>query len=221
MHTQGVMGTRGELARGRQRRLDAAVEDVPRLMGLPGQAVTVAFRGRCCTAVAEKQPGSQAGRPARYHEPITDVVSLELISGSGEQTSWPRPVHLHAMIEIGRDGVRTVQRASRWASYAARVAVVPEERLSEEVMLEASLRGVWVIAAGRSTWVAVSGQQGPVDGATRGLLHRLLDEVVADALEDRSPAGTDSETSDQSPIQQRLRRTEGDRPGANGLMLAS
>jgi hypothetical protein len=104
------------------------------------------------------------------------------VSGPGEQLDWPRPVCLHAIIETGRDAIRTVHRASRWASYAARVAVVPEERVTGQACLEASLRGVWVIAVGESSRVVGPGQCGPVTGAARGVLHRLLDEVVAEAL---------------------------------------
>lgn len=181
MQTQGVMTTRADLATSHSRALDAAVNDVPGLLGLPGRPVTVVFRGRSCTVVAEQQPDS-SGRPPEYREPITEILSLELVSGQGEQPDWPRPVCLHAIIETGRDALRTVHRASRWASYAARVAVVPEERLTEQACLEASLRGVWVIVTGQSLQVAVSGQWGPATGAARGLLHRLLDEVVAEAL---------------------------------------
>lgn len=181
VHTQGLMATRADLATGHGRGLDAGVKDVPGLLGVPGQSVTVAFRGRRCTVVAEQQL-DRPGRPSGYGEPITDILSLELISGQGEQPDWPRPVCLHAIIETGRDALRTVHRASRWASYAARVAVVPEECLTEQACLDASLRGVWVIVAGQSSRVVVSGQWGPPVGAARGLLHRLLDEVVAEAL---------------------------------------
>lgn len=181
MQTHGLMATRADLATGPGRGLDAVVKDVPGLLGVLGQPVTVTFRGRRCTVVAQLQL-DRPGRPPGYREPITDILSLELISGQGEQPDWPRPVCLHAIIETGRDALRTVYRASRWASYAARVAVVPEECLSEQACLEASLRGVWVIVTGGSSRVAVSGQWGPAAGAARGLLHRLLDEVVAEAL---------------------------------------
>lgn len=178
MQNQGLMATRADLAIGHGRGLDAAVTDVPGLLGVPGQSVTVVFRGRRCMVVAEQH----LGRPPGYREPITDILSLELVSGQGEQPDWLRPVCLHAIIETGRDALRTVHRASRWASYAARVAVVPEECLTEQACLDASLRGVWVIVAGHSSRVVVSGQGGPSAGAARGLLHRLLDEVVAEAL---------------------------------------
>ncbi len=184
MQTQVVMATRAGLATNHSRGLDAAVYDVPRLLGMPGLPVTVAFRGRCCTVVADQPPG----RPQKYREPITDIINLELISGHGEQADWPRLVCLHAIIETGRDALRTVHRASRWASYAGRVAVIPEERLTEQACLEASLRGVWVVATGQSSRIAVSGQRGPTTGAARGLLHRLLDEVVAEALAARGAA---------------------------------
>lgn len=195
VHTQVVMTARARLANGRARELAAAVDDVPDLLGLPGQLVTVSFRGRRCTAVAEQQCADElSGRPAKFQGPITDVVSLELISGSGEQPSWVSLARVHAIIETGRDAVRTVHRASRWASYAARVAVVPEDRLTEEACLEASLRGVWVVAAGDSARVAVSGQRGAVRGSARGLLHRLLDEVVADVLRTGGQARKSTDT---------------------------
>lgn len=163
------------------RGLDAAVKDVTTLMGVSGQAVTVSFRGQRCTAVAQLFD-PHTDRTSKGRVPVTDVLNLELISGSGEQPDWPRSIQLHAVIEIGRDAVRTVHRASRWASYAARVAIVPEERLTEQACLEAWLRGVWLITAGESSRVAVLGERGPVTGAARGLLHRLLDEIVAEVL---------------------------------------
>lgn len=193
MHTQLVMAARARLTQGRTRGLDAAVRDVPDLLGLTGQPVTVAFRGRRCTAVAEQRADDLPGRPPQYRAPITDIASLELVSGSGEQPSWVSPAHVYAIIETGRDAVRTVHRASRWGSYAARVAVVPEERVTDEARLEASLRGVWIVTAGDSARVAVSGERGPVGGAARGLLHRLLDEVVADALSAGGGARTSSD----------------------------
>jgi hypothetical protein len=167
------------------------VDDVAALIGVPGHVVTVAFRGHRCTVIADPVPRGHSRRPPRCREPVTDVLSLELVSGSGEQPDWPRPMRLHAVIEAGWDALRTVHRASRWASYAARVAVVPQERVTERACLEAALRGVWIITAGTPSWVVVTGQSGPVTGAARGLLHRLLDEIVAEALLTGSPAVAD------------------------------
>lgn len=177
-----VMATGLGLAVPRRWGLDAAVADVAALIGLPGQAVTVSFRGRRCTVLAQLRPTGLACRPLHCREPITDVMSLELVSGSGQAPDWPRPVDLHALIETGRDALRTVQRASRWASYAARVAVVPAERVTERACLEASLRGVWIITVGEPSRVVVTGESGPVTGARRGVVHRWLDEIVAQAL---------------------------------------
>lgn len=153
------------------------MNDVPSLVGMPGRVVAVRFRGRRCTALAELR-SQEAGCGA----PITDVVSLELISGSGDQPNWTGHARVHALIETGHDALRTVHRASRWASYAARVAVVPGDRVTEQACLEASLRGVWLIAADEGPRVAVAGQRGAVAGAARGPLHRLLDELVAAQL---------------------------------------
>jgi hypothetical protein len=191
VHTQVIMATQAGLATAHSRGLDAAVHEVPRLLGMPGEPVTVVFRGRCCTVIADQQPQ----RPQGYRKPITEIINLELISGHGEETDWSPPVRLHAIIETGRDALRTVHRASRWASYAARVAVIPEERLTEQACLEASLRGIWVIATGRSSRVAVTGQRGLTTGAARGLLHRLLYEVVAEAL-----AAGDTAVNDAEPV---------------------
>jgi hypothetical protein len=158
------------------------VPDVAELMGLSGQAVTVNFRGRRCTVVAQLRPEGFARRPPCSREPMTDVMSLELASGSGEVPGWSRPVDLHAVIESGRDALRTVQRAFRWVSCAAWVALVPEERVTERACFEASLVGGWVIATGEPSRVVVRGEGGPVTGARRSVVHRLLDEIVAEAL---------------------------------------
>jgi hypothetical protein len=86
--------------------------------------------------------------------------------------------------------VMAVQRASRWASYAARVAVVPAARLDDKALLEAQLRGVWVVTAdmaGRCA-VAVEGEAAAVPGSARGLAHRLLDELAWEALLRRDTA---------------------------------
>jgi len=185
------MTTRLGLAGSRGWGLDAAVDGVAALIGLPGQVVTVRFRGRRCTVLAQLHPHGLTCRPPHCREPITDVMSLELVSGSGQAPDWPRPVCVHAVIETGRDALRTVHRASRWASYAARVALVPAERVSERACLEASLLGVWVITAGEPSRVVVTGEGGPVPRARRGVAHRLLDEVIAQALLTGSAAEAD------------------------------
>ena len=155
--------------------LAAAVADLPRVLRVPGRLVTAVFRDRACTAIAEV--GTQLARP-----PLTDIVALELASGAAENTAWTRPIRLHAVVEAGCGPARVLARASRWASYAARVAVLPDDRITDTVLLEAALRGIWVVAAGGSTRVRLVGEDGPVAGSSRGLQHRLLDEIVAAGL---------------------------------------
>ncbi|MCA1673845.1 MAG: hypothetical protein LC799_17130 [Actinobacteria bacterium] len=185
------MSTGADVTREREVGLHAATWSVPDLLGLPGQPVAISFRGRSCVVVAEPRAESlKLGAPG-LRQPITDPVNLELISGSGEQASWAYPVHLHAVVESGNNAVRIVQRVSRWASYAARVAVVPASRLTEVARLEAELRGVWLVSAGNPNRIAVPGERGPVAGAVHGLLHRLLHEVVAEALQARADASAD------------------------------
>jgi len=167
--------------------LTAAVSVVPGLLNVPGQACTVRLRGQSLTVIAELAE-SGLGLGARRRDPITDVLALELASGSGQNVDWPRPVALHAVVVAGQDAVRTVQRASRWASYASRVAVVPAERVSDHVRAEASLRGVWLVAADQPPSVVSAGEIGPTPGSERGLLHRLLDEVVLDVLVRKYPS---------------------------------
>ena len=66
-------------------------------------------------------------------------------------------------------------------------------RLNDKALLEAQLRGVWVVTAdtaGRCA-VAVEGEAAAVPGSARGLAHRLLDELAWEALlrRDAAPAG--------------------------------
>jgi hypothetical protein len=119
---------------------------------------------------------------------VTDPLHLELLTGAADAPGWLRPVALHAAIEARADPLLAVQRASRWASYAARLAVVPAERLSDQVLLEARPRGVWLVAAAGKAHkfrVVVAGQRRPTAGSARGLPHRLLDELIWTEL-DRS-----------------------------------
>jgi hypothetical protein len=146
---------------------------------MPGRLVTVTFRGTRVRVLAEHDRAAQRARPAAPR-PVPDLPHLELLTGAGVAPDWPRPVVLHAAIEARADPLLAVQRASRWASYAARVAVVTGQPLSDEVLLEAWLRGVWVIARvrGGRLMVAAAGQRGPAAGSARGLPHRLLDELI-------------------------------------------
>ena len=151
------------------------------------------FRGARVRLLAEHNLAGQRLRAGEAPGPVTDPLRLELLTGSGEATGWPRPVVLGAVIEAFADPVMAVQRASRWASYAARVAVVPAARLDDRALLEAQLRGVWVVTAdtaGRCA-VAVEGEAAGVPGSARGLAHRLLDELAWEALlrRDAAPAG--------------------------------
>lgn len=160
------------------------------LLGVSGKVVILRFRGARIRVFAAENPEGQHARSA-VAEPVTDPLHLELLSGLGEAPDWPRPVFLHAIIETRSDPVLAVQRASRWASYSPRVAVVPQVRLSERALLEAQLRGVWVVAASApgKFHVALAGERAPAAGSVRGLAHRLLDELVWEALsEQRRPS---------------------------------
>lgn len=141
------------------------------------------FRGTRLRVLAEHDLAGQRRR-ALAPEPVTDPLRLELLTGSGEAPGWPRPVVLGSVVEAFPDPVVAVQRASRWASYAARVAVVPLVRLNDRALLEAQLRGVWVVTADASGRfeVAAEGERMAVPGSARGLAHRLLDELAWAAL---------------------------------------
>lgn len=150
------------------------------LLGMPGWLISVTFRGTRIRVLADHdRAGQQARTTAPW--PVTDPLHLELLTGSADTPGWPRPVALYAVMEVRDDPLLAVQRASRWASYAARVAVAPGGRLSDQVRLEARLRGVWLVTTagkGCAFKVVVAGQRGPVAGSARGLPHRLLDELA-------------------------------------------
>jgi hypothetical protein len=158
------------------------------LVGMPGHLVAVTFRGARVCVLAAHDRAAQHSRTVAPG-PVTDPLHLELLSGAGEAPGWLRPVVLHAVIEARSDPLLAVQRASRWASYAARLALVAEARLTDQVLLDAQLRGVWVVTVDKNHQlrVAVTGQPGPADGSMRGLAHRLLDELIWAELR-RSPA---------------------------------
>lgn len=132
--------------------------------------------------IAADDPQGQRARSAAG--PVTDPCHLELLSGSGQAPEWVRPVLLQAVVESRSNPMLAVQRASRWASYSARVAVVPQARLNDRALLEAQLRGVWLVAvsAPGQFQVAVAGERMSVAGSVRGLDHRLLDELAWEAL---------------------------------------
>jgi hypothetical protein len=157
---------------------------------MPGEHVILRFRGTRIQVVASDNREGQLARLAAG--PVTDLLHLELLSGSGEAAHWRRPVLLQAVIECRSDPVLAVQRASRWASYSARVAVVPETRLNDRALLEARLRGVWVVVPDElgQFQVAMVGERKSTAGSVRGLSHRLLDELIWDALRKRKSAST-------------------------------
>jgi hypothetical protein len=97
------------------------------LLGAAGEAFAVTFRGTRVHVLADQDVAGQARRTARY--PVIDLLHLELLTGAGEVPDWPRPVVLHAIVEARADPLLAVQRASRWASYASRVALVDQARL--------------------------------------------------------------------------------------------
>ena len=180
------------LAVRQSRQLDLVLSDtelLPGLLGMGHQVPIPDFRGVRVRVLAGHDLAGQRLRGGAP-EPVTDPLRLELLTGSGEAPDWPRPVVLGAVIEALADPVMAVQRASRWASYAARVAVVPAARLDDKALLEAQLRGVWVVtadASGRCA-VAAEGERTAVPGAVRGLAHRLLDELAWKALLRRDAA---------------------------------
>jgi hypothetical protein len=150
---------------------------------MSGKLLMVSFRGTKIRVLAQQCPDGQRER-SDAPVPVTDPVQLELLTGVGEAPDWPRPVSLKAIVERRSDPVLAVQQASRWASYGARVAVTPMAGLNEQALLEARLRGVWLVAAGgpRRFDVAVTGEPGPTSGSSRGLAHRLLDELIWERL---------------------------------------
>lgn len=156
---------------------------MPDLLGMSGMSVILRFRGtRILVIAADNLAGQRARSPAA--EPVTDPLHLELLSGSGEAPGWHRPVLLQAVIESRSDPVMAVQRASRWASYSARVAVVPQTQLNDRALLEAQLRGVWVVVSSEhgQFHIAMAGERASSPGSVRGLSHRLLDELIWEAF---------------------------------------
>lgn len=187
-----------KLAVRRSQRLDLALPDLmalPGLLSLSGKPAILSFRGARVHVIAAENPDGQQARSSAP-EPVTDPFRLELLTGSGEAQDWHRPVFVQAMIEVRSDPVLAVQQASRWASYSARVAVVPQARLDDRALLEARLRGVWIVAlrAPGQFQVAVAGEPAAAGGSVRGLAHRLLDELVWEALREqgRSPTAVRS-----------------------------
>jgi hypothetical protein len=185
-----------KLAARRSQRSDLAFSDgklLSDLLSMPGRLVIVSFRGTRLRVLAADDVEGQRVRSAAV-EPVTDPLHLELLTGTGEATAWRRPVALQAVVESRSDPALAVQRASRWASYAARVAVVPNARLNDQALLEARLRGVRVVTVGApgQFQVAAVGESAATAGSVRGLAHRLLDELVWEALltEDKASAAT-------------------------------
>lgn len=165
--------------------------ELPSLLSMSGKVVMLSFRGTRIRVLADESPGGVCLRLG-VAEPVTDPSQLELLSGSGEAPDWPRPVLVQAIIEAGSDSTTVVQRASRWASYCARVAVVPRVRLNDRALLEAQLRGVWVLSTGASRHLEVAqvGERTATAGSVRGLAHRLLDELIWEALRESANART-------------------------------
>jgi hypothetical protein len=189
--------------------LVAAVGELPRLMDVPGRVVGVMFRGRPCTLLAQRvAPAYAAG---------SDAVEALEAAGAAAGSGHGLPVQVHAAIEAGRDPVRVLARASRWASYAARVAVVPQERVSDVVLLEASLRGIWVVGAGvgQRPQVCSVGELGPTPGSVSGPHHRALYDLVAAVLDFQGPVGG---ASDLLPVPLRRRGGQHDRPETDLLV---
>ncbi|RSN55831.1 hypothetical protein DMH08_25500 [Actinomadura sp. WAC 06369] len=157
---------------------------VARLAQIPGHCLTVRFRGEPVTVVAELD---EAGVARRQEPPVTDAAHLELLTGIGAAPRWPRPVRLNAVITHRKDPVRAVRRASRWASYASRIAVAPAARVDDRALVGAHARGVWVVGYEEDRpspfRLAAHGEDGPSAGSERGLGHRLLDELIWDALQ--------------------------------------
>lgn len=174
-HVQRACASAGELA--------GWAAPVARLAQVPGHCVTLWFRGEPVTVVAEVD---RDGVAQRHGPPVTDAMHLELLTGIGSAPWWPRPVRLHAVITHRKDPVRAVRRASRWASYASRIAVAPAARINDRALVEAYARGVWVIGYEQGQpsplRLAVHGEDGPATGCEPGLGHRLLDELVWNAL---------------------------------------
>ena len=77
---------------------------------------------------------------------------------------------LGAVIEACANPVLAVQQASRWASYAARGWVTPLAGLNDRALLEAQLRGVWVVTVDASEHFAVAaeGERTATPGSARG-----------------------------------------------------
>jgi hypothetical protein len=164
---------------------------LPGLLGMSGEVVILSFRGTKIQVIAADNPDGQRARLAAA-EPVTDPLHLELLTGSGEAPDWPRPVLLQAIVETRADPVLAVQQASRWASYCARVAVIRRARLNERALLEAQLRGVWMVTASAPSQVqvAVAGERAATAGSVRGLAHRLLDELIWEVLRQQKHPST-------------------------------
>lgn len=144
-----------------------------------GAVVEFSFRGECVRGIAVLNPEVVARRlEGTYPRPITELINLELASSVEHDSScWAEPAQLEVAVVPHRAPMAAINRASRWASYCTRVAVVPVGSiLKETAALEAQVRGVWVLDSdGR---ILVNGHLGAWPTSGRGILHWLLAEEL-------------------------------------------
>lgn len=149
-----------------------------------GDVVEFSFRGECVRGIAVLNTEVVARRVGGvYPRPITDLMNLDLAASTQpDSSSWAEPAQLEVVVVPHQAPMAAINRASQWASYCTRVAVVPVGAvLKETSALEAQVRGVWVLDCdGR---VLVNGHLGAWPTSGRGILHWLLAEALWSELD--------------------------------------
>jgi len=159
------------------------------LSGATGEVVEVSFRGDRVRGIAELDSAVISARLAGpYPRPITDLLNLDLVLATETHPSMDaEPARLQVAVVPRQAPMAAIKRASQWAAWCTRVAVIPAGAiLRERAALEAQVRGVWVLDS--DGVVLVNGHHGCWPTSRRGFLHRLLAEVLWEVLGATHPA---------------------------------
>lgn len=163
----------------RQRRASLAVPwtTIRGATGADGEIVRFRFDDQILHGLAVLTPLAASRVRGPYPRPVTDLLDLELMLGAGlDPDLLGDPAELTVAVEPFHTSSVAIARASQWAAFCTRVAVIPPKALKPRDALEAQYRGIWVIDT--DGHVLVTGDIGPWPGSSSGIMHRQLAEAL-------------------------------------------
>jgi hypothetical protein len=174
--------------------MPSTVAEACTLLGWSGRAVDVMVLGTRLTVAATTNPAEHADRLADRLFPMADPLLLKCFAHSDPGFLTRRsPVRIDGAIAVRRRWSSARSTLGTFTAFGSRVAVLPvDEARRTNVAAEAIVGGCGIIAELGDGGLEIVQHPDPRTPQSHSWIHRLVEEVVYDAVLAGSSAGSDT-----------------------------